>query len=142
MKIKTNLGLLSSSLIDSISKDQYQKLQIEGKSENEIALIEEKDEEMVVALTQNTRRVAKLLSPSDVGIENRMYHHMLLAQKLLASTKLDPRESRPSAMLIRSWVSALPTNDLTNMLYWEKQQLIEVDSPSLIAQYKQAGNFN
>ncbi len=83
-----------------------------------------------------------MLSPSDVGIENRMYHHMLLAQKLLASTKLDPRESRPSAMLIRSWVSALPTNDLTNMLYWEKQQLIEVDSPSLIAQYKQAGNFN
>jgi hypothetical protein len=51
MKIKTNLGLLSSSLIDSNSKDQYQKLQIEGKSENEIALIEEKDEEMVVALT-------------------------------------------------------------------------------------------
>ena len=51
MKIKTNLGLLSSSLIDSNSKDQYQKLKIEGKSENEIALIEEKDEEMVVALT-------------------------------------------------------------------------------------------
>jgi hypothetical protein len=76
---------------------------------------------MVAALTQNTRRVAKLLSPADVGIENRMYHHMLLAQKLLASTKLDPRESKPSAMLIRNWVNALPTKDLTNMLYWEKQ---------------------
>jgi hypothetical protein len=27
---------------------------------------------MVAALTQNTRRVAKMLSPADVGIENRM----------------------------------------------------------------------
>ena len=110
-------------------------MRAEGKPENEIAALEEKDSEMAAALTHNTRRVAKLLSPSDVAIENRMYHHMLLAQKLLASSKLDPRESRPSAMLIRSWVNALPTTDLTNMLYWQKPQLIEVDSPNLIAQY-------
>lgn len=77
--MKTSLGLQSSSLVDSNSKDQYLWLKEEGKSDSEIAALEEKDEEMATALTQNTRRVAKLLSPSDVGIENRMYHHMLLA---------------------------------------------------------------
>lgn len=45
-------------------------------------------------------------------------------------------------MLIRNWINALPKDDLTNMLYWDKQQLVEIDSPNLIAQYQQAFSFN
>jgi hypothetical protein len=75
---------------------------------------------MAQSLIANTRRVAKLLAPGNLGIENRMYHHMLLAQKLIAASRLDSKESKPSAMLIRNWINALPTNDLSNMIYWDK----------------------
>lgn len=34
--MKTNLGLLSSSLVDDPSKDHYQSLKEEGKSEQEV----------------------------------------------------------------------------------------------------------
>jgi hypothetical protein len=84
-------------------------------------------------LTANTRKVAKTLAPADLAIENRFYHHMLLAQKLLAATRMDGKESAPSAMLIRNWINALPTSDLTNMIYWDKKTLIEIDSPNLVA---------
>ena len=67
---------------------------------------------------------------------------MLLAQKLLAALRLDAKESKPSAMLIRNWIGALPTTDLSNMLYWDKKALLEVDSPNLISQYKSAMAFN
>ena len=55
---------------------------------------------------------------------------------------MEPKESKPSAMLIRNWANALPTNDLSNMLYWDQKELINIDSPSIISQYKQALSFN
>lgn len=142
IRMKTNLGLLSNTLVDSHSSDHYESLKLSGKSESDVSSMQQQDDEMVEALTSNTRRVARLLAPGNLGIENRMYHHLLLAQKLIAASRLDSRESKPSAMLIRQWINALPTSDLSNMLYWDKQQLIEVDSPNLIAQYKQTLGFN
>jgi hypothetical protein len=34
---------------------------------------------MLAALTLNTRKVAQKISPIEKAIENRMFHHMLLA---------------------------------------------------------------
>lgn len=45
-------------------------------------------------------------------------------------------------MLLNNWIDSLPTDDLTNMLYWDKKELIEIDSPNLINQYKSAIAFN
>jgi hypothetical protein len=39
--MKTSLGLLSSSLVDAHSKDQYQQLKEDGKTDNDIAVLEE-----------------------------------------------------------------------------------------------------
>jgi len=55
---------------------------------------------------------------------------------------MDPKESKPTFMLIRNWASALPTDDLTNLIYWDQSELIKIDSPSLISQYKQTVSFN
>jgi SET domain len=142
IKVKTNLGLLSNNIVDSNSQSHYESLKQEGKSKVEVDSLIQEDQKMADSLTANTRRVAKVLAPGNVAIENRMFHHMLLAQKLIAASRLDSRESKPSAMLIRHWINALPTTDLSNMIYWDKQQLVEVDSPNLIAQYKQALAFN
>jgi hypothetical protein len=43
IKIKTNLGLLSSSLVDSQSPLHYKAMQEDGKSEQEVHSIETKD---------------------------------------------------------------------------------------------------
>ena len=97
---------------------------------------------MLAALTLNTRKVAQKLSPTDKAIENRMFHHMLLAQKLLAAMRNDEREHKPHAMMTRNWINALPTTDLTNMIFWDKKALIEIDSPNIISQYKSTLSFN
>ena len=52
------MGLVSNSLVDSTSDDV--------------------DTDLLQALTDNTRKVANMLSPGDVAHSNRLYHHLML----------------------------------------------------------------
>jgi len=77
--MKTSLGLLSNSLVDSNSTQHYAGLKASGTPESEVAQLESQDQDLIDALSRHTRKVAKQLSPFDQAIENRFYHHMLLA---------------------------------------------------------------
>lgn len=44
--------------------------------------------------------------------------------------------------MTRNWINALPTTDLTNMLFWDKKALIEIDSSNIISQYQSTLSFN
>ena len=64
-----------------------------------------------------------------------MYQHLILTQKLIIFDRLGLRkDDHPSALreFMKVYADVLPREDSTQMIFWPKEVLTEVDSQLLI----------
>ena len=130
IKIKTSLSLATDSLVDSNSQEYYSDLIKKGKPEEEVIDLEKEDSAMVGELWEHSWKVAKKFS-KEPKYQNRFFHHSICVQKLLISMRKDDKESNPETLMGRSWINALPIEDLSSIVYWDQKSLNTIDSTLL-----------
>ena len=94
------------------------------------------DEKLVEDLTAHTKKISKMLSPLNEAAELRLYNHILLTQKLLMICRKNS-DWGVDDNLIKSYMGALPMDDLTTLIYWDKSTLNEIDSELIRSHYQQ-----
>ena len=67
----------------------------------------------------------------NAGVANKLYHHMILTQKLILLMRKKDNESVPES-LIHTFIQAMPQHDQTQIVFWDNETLNKIDSPNLI----------
>lgn len=114
------MGLVSNSLVDNEDGDI--------------------ETDLLKALTENTRNVANKLSPGNTAHANRLYHHLMLTQKIIITNRADP-DWKDSSMFIKCYFDSLPTEDLSTIIYWDQKTLNNVDSQILRQSYRDTTSY-
>ena len=80
-------------------------------------------------ITDHTRKISNLISPGNPGAANKMFHHLILTQKLI-SKRRDSNKEYDSALLnlVRTYLDTLPVDDMSSLIYWDQATLNQVDS--------------
>ena len=117
-RIKTNMGLMSDILFESGEEDKG-------------------SEEFFKQMTEHTRNIANIISPGNPGVANKMFHHLILTQKLI-SKKRSSETSFEGQMdnFVRTYLDTLPVNDMSSFIYWDPATLNQVDSQIIRSNYK------
>ena len=127
IKQKTDMGFVSGVGL-------YDRVQADQKS------AEEKDlEDLNKKIEQITRKVSSGLFPANLIQQNRLYQHLILTQRMLITDRIDTSVANqqvrePSAYLefLKSYMDVLPRDDMTQLIFWPKHILTEIDSQLLI----------
>lgn len=97
---------------------------------------EDKDlDDLNTKITLTTRRVAETLFPGSPVQQNRLYQHLILTQKLLIYDRFEQKfgsEASSHNEFIRAYTNVLPREDMTQLIFWPKHILTEIDSGLLI----------
>lgn len=67
--------------------------------------------------------------------QNRLYQHLMLTQKFILYQRIDYNRSEEQSsykQFLRSYVDILPREDLSQLIFWPKHILTEIDSQLLI----------
>lgn len=99
-------------------------------------------------IESNTRKVAEQMFPTNYIQFNRLYQHLILTQKLIIYDRIDSNPSEAGEKhhssfkeFLKSYIDVLPREDLTQLIFWPKHVLTEIDSKLLIQQYKDTSNY-
>ena len=78
-----------------------------------------------------------MMSPGNVGAANKIFHHLVLTQKLI-SLKRGSSEKFTSPMdnFVRTYLATLPVEDMSTLVYWDKATLNLVDSEIIRQTYR------
>jgi len=96
--------------------------------------LEKEDSAMVGELWEHSWKVAKSFI-NEPKFQNRFFHHSICVQKLLTAMRKDVKED-PETLLGRSWINAMPLEDLSSIVYWDQKSLNTIDSLLLRQQWE------
>jgi len=104
------MGLLSDTLVDPNEEDKS-------------------SQEFFTLMTEHTRRISNMMSPGNFGAENKIFHHLVLTQKLLSQKRGSPDQfTSPMGNFVRTYLDTLPVEDMSSLIYWDQTTLNQVDS--------------
>lgn len=139
------MGLVSDVLAEDLPTDaEYSK-----------RLLRDSDKDLHDSILKTTRKVVDLIYPENPVVANRMYQHILLTQLLIILyRKPIQRPGNPadvdaggnianttllSDSYFKSYLELIAQpNEMTNITYWDKDALNEIDSQHLKISYRAA----
>ena len=105
-------------------------------------------QDFIVKMTDHTRNIANLMSPGNPGAANKIFHHLILTQKLLSykrssgggTSKDEEIFGSPKLNLLQCYMDCLPIEDMSSIIYWDQATLNEVDSEIIKTTYRNTIN--
>lgn len=69
-RIKTNMGLMSDNIMQSTNVEE-----------------DKESDDFFNKMTEHTRNIANLMAPGSPGAANKIFHHLILTQKLISQKR-------------------------------------------------------
>lgn len=70
-----------------------------------------------------------MISPGNPAAANKMFHQLILTQKLISKKRDSHKEFDSSLLnLVRTYLDTLPVEDMSSLIYWDQATLNQVDS--------------
>ena len=125
LRIKTQMGLMSNTKLDEENREES-----------------EESKNIFQQIQDHTRKISNLMSPSNPAIANKMFHHLILTQKLLSQRRGSDQEFESTMQnLRRHYLDTLPVDDLSSIVYWDQATLNQVDSDIIRQTYKNTTEY-
>lgn len=119
LRMKTNMGLMSDTIFDENS----------GEDESSVNFFQQ--------MSDHSRTIAQILAGGNPGVANKMFHHLILTQKLISKKRSSGSEFNGFIEnFVRTYLDTLPVEDMSSLIYWDPATLNQVDSQIIRDNYK------
>ena len=127
IKQRTSLGLLSNQLYDT---DDYE-VNTDDSNQDQKSNEDREDEELSKRIKEHSLQISKKIFPGSPHHQNRLYQHLIMTQKLIVLDRMNTDGQSVYSNLIKSYIKQVPREDLTQLVFWNRNVMNQIDSLNL-----------